>query len=130
MNKQVILALMITALLVGGAVVFTRSDSSNKTSGEVYLATIMEGKQIIEIKAKGGYSPRIINAKAGVPTTIKMETTNTFDCSASLVIPEISYQKFLKPTGIEEIEISAEKAKGTMQGLCSMGMYSFLIKFI
>jgi|SRR3989339_639411 len=130
MNKQVILALVITALLIGGAVVFTKSNFSNKASGEVYLATIVDGKQVIEIKANGGYSPRLISAKAGIPTTIKMETLNTFDCSASLVIPEISYQKFLKSTGIEEIEISAEKAKGTMQGLCSMGMYSFLINFI
>jgi len=130
MNKQIILALIITVLLVGGAVVFTKSDSPKKTSGEVYSATIVDGKQIIEIKANGGYSPRLISAKAGIPTTIKMETFNTFDCSASLVIPEISYQKFLKPTGIEEIEIPAEKAKGTMQGLCSMGMYSFLVKFI
>ena len=101
MNKQIILALMVTALLVGGAVVFTKSDSPEKTLGEVYSATIVEGKQIIEIKANSGYSPRLISAKAGIQTTIKMETLNTFDCSASLVIPEISYQKFLKPTGTE-----------------------------
>lgn len=129
MNKQIIISLIITTLLVGGAIVFTRNGSSGDASEEIYSATIVEGKQIIEIKAKGGYSPRIINAKAGIPTTIKMETTNTFDCSASLVIPEISYQKFLNPSGVEEIEIPANKAQGTMQGLCSMGMYNFLINF-
>lgn len=129
MNKQIIISLLITSLLIGGAVFFTKSGSSRDDSGEIYSATIVDGKQIIEIKAKGGYSPRIVNAKAGIPTTIKMETINTFDCSASLVIPEISYQKFLGPSGVEEIEIGADKAQGTMQGLCSMGMYSFLIKF-
>ncbi len=129
MNKQIIISLIITTLLVGGAIVFTRNSSSRDASGEIYSATIIEGKQVVEIKAKGGYSPRIINAKAGIPTIVKMETTNTFDCSASLVIPEISYKKFLSPTGVEEIEISADKAQGTMQGLCSMGMYSFLINF-
>lgn len=129
MNKQIIISLIITILLVGGAVFYTRSGSSNGVSGEIYSATMVDGKQIIEIRAKGGYSPRVVNAKAGVPTIIKMETVNTFDCSASLVIPEISYQKFLSPSGVEEIEIPANKAQGTMQGLCSMGMYSFLINF-
>ena len=47
----------------------------------------------------------------------------------SLVIPKLSYQKFLQPSGTEEIAISGEQAQGTMQGLCSMGMYNFQIRF-
>lgn len=92
-------------------------------------ATIVDGTQFIDITAKGGYSPRVVTAKAGVPTVLRVATSGTFDCSASVVIPKLSYQKFLKPSGTEEISISAEQATGTLQGLCSMGMYNFQIQF-
>ena len=65
-----------------------------------------------------------------MPTILRMKTSGTFDCSASLVIPKLSYQKFLQPSGTEEINIPSEQAQGTMQGLCSMGMYNFQIKFL
>lgn len=129
MNKQIILSLLITVALIGGAVFLTRDNSKENSLGDTASIEMVDGKQIINMSAKGGYSPRIINAKAGIDTVIKMKTEGTFDCSASLVIPEISYQKLLSPTGTEEIEISKDKAKGTMQGLCSMGMYNFQIKF-
>ena len=90
---------------------------------------MVDGKQIIDISAKGGYSPRVVEAKSRVPTVLRVNTQGTFDCSASLVIPKLSYQKFLQPSAIEEILISAEQAQGTLQGLCAMGMYGFQIKF-
>jgi plastocyanin domain-containing protein len=90
---------------------------------------MVDGTQYIDVSAKSGYSPRIITATAGVPTILRVETSGTFDCSSSLVIPKLSYQKILKPSGTEEITISAEQAQGTMQGLCSMGMYNFQIRF-
>lgn len=92
-------------------------------------AIIADGKQIIDITAKGGYSPRAVTAKAGMPTVLRIRTSNTFDCSSSVVIPKLSYQKFLEPSGSEDIELSAEQAQGTLQGLCAMGMYNFQIKF-
>ena len=92
-------------------------------------ASIEDGKQIVDITAKGGYSPRVVVAKAGLPTVLRVTTNGTFDCSASLVIPKLSYQKSLQPSGTEDIALSAEQAHGTLQGLCGMGMYSFQIKF-
>lgn len=90
---------------------------------------ITEDTQLIDITAKGGYSPRVVLAKAGVPTVLRVATNGTFDCSSSIVIPKLGYQKFLQPTGTEDIAISAEQAQGTLQGTCSMGMYNFQIKF-
>lgn len=99
------------------------------SGGPLPTATIVDGKQIIDITAKGGYSPRAVTAKAGMPTVLRVRTNNTFDCSSSVVIPKLSYQKFLQPSGSEDIEISAEQAQGTLQGLCAMGMYNFQITF-
>ena len=126
MNKSILISVCISALLIFGAFWFTGGSVGvdNETA-----VSVVDGKQLIDITAKGGYSPRVILASAGVPTTLRVNTKGTFDCSASLVIPKLQYQKFLSPTGTEEIPISAEEAQGTMQGLCSMGMYNFQIKF-
>lgn len=90
---------------------------------------MQDGVQVIDLAAKGGYSPRFIQAKAGVPTELRVTTEGTFDCSSSLVIPTLGYQKILEPTGVETIQISSDEASGTMQGTCGMGMYSFKIAF-
>ena len=128
MNKPVIISIVFSVLLVGWA--FWLSARSSGGGGGSATATIVGGVQYVDITAKGGYSPRVIEAKAGMPTILRMKTSGTFDCSASLVIPKLSYQKFLQPSGTEEINIPSEQAQGTMQGLCSMGMYNFQIKFL
>ena len=126
MNKSILVSICISLVLVFGAFWFA-SRAPGTDSGSA--VSVVDGKQLIDITAKGGYSPRVILASAGVPTILRVATRGTFDCSASLVIPKLQYQKFLSPTGTEEIPISAEEAQGTMQGLCSMGMYNFQIKF-
>lgn len=126
MNKSIVISIVISALVIGGAVWF--ATSSGGTSSAT-VATIVDGKQLIDISAKGGYSPRVVTAKAGIPTVLRVKTNGTFDCSASLVIPKLSYQKFLQPTGTDEIAISAEQAQGTLNGVCGMGMYGFRINF-
>lgn len=86
-------------------------------------------QQTITITAKGGYSPRNTTAKAGISTTLKIQTSGTFDCSSSLVIPSLKYRKSLPPTGETIVEIPPQKAGTTIRGLCSMGMYSFTLNF-
>ena len=120
----------IGAIIVVGILLY-RPGPAKPTSTVGATPAIINGKgeQIIEITAHGGYSPRLITAKAGIPTTIRVTTTETYDCSVSLVIPKLNYRNFLSPSGTEEIKIPAEKAQGTISGLCSMGMYSFKIVF-
>src|SRR3989344_4593893 len=126
MTKPILISIVASVLLIGGAF-WLATKSSGGSSG---TATIVDGIQYVDISAKGGYSPRIVTAKAGIPTVLRVKTSGTFDCSASLVIPKLSYQKFLQPSGTEEISITAEQAQGTLQGLCSMGMYNFQIQFL
>lgn len=129
MSKLTIIAFAISAVLIGWALWLVSSKPQPIVEGGAPSAVMVDGKQVIDIRAKGGYSPRVVEAKAGVPTVLRVNTQSTFDCSASLVIPKLSYQKFLQPSATEEILIPAEQAQGTLQGLCSMGMYSFQIKF-
>ena len=68
-------------------------------------------------------------AKAGIPTKLIVKTNGTYDCSASLAIRSIGYQKILTQTGEETIDIGTPKAGEPLQGVCGMGMYSFSINF-
>lgn len=127
--KSIFVSVAISGLLISGAF-WLVSLNPNVVDDDVASAvSISDGKQIIDISAKGGYSPRFVTAKAGMPTILRVSTKGTFDCSASVVIPKLSYQKFLQPSGTEDIIIAPEQAQGTLQGLCSMGMYNFQIKF-
>ena len=126
MTKPILVSIVVSVLLIAGAFWLATQSSGATASG---TATIVDGIPYVDISAKGGYSPQVVTATAGMPTVLRVKTSGTFDCSASLVIPKLSYQKILQPSGTEEISIPSEQAQGTMQGLCSMGMYNFQIQF-
>ncbi|MBI4065672.1 cupredoxin domain-containing protein [Candidatus Kaiserbacteria bacterium] len=129
MNKSIFVSVAVSGLIVGSAF-WLVSLGPKSDNGEVaQTASIIDGTQVVDISAKGGYSPRMVIAKAGIPTILRVSTRGTFDCSASLVIPKLSYQKFLQQSGTEDIVIAPEQARGTLQGLCSMGMYNFQVIF-
>lgn len=132
-RKPIIISLVSVAILIGGALMLSDNSEgpatpvrANANFGE---AVIENGVQYIDITARGGYSPRVTKAKAGIPTVIRMETKNSYDCSIALVIPDIEYQSYLPQSGITEIEVPVEKAQGTLRGMCSMAMYNFEIDF-
>jgi len=128
--KPTTTAILIAVLLIGGSVMFSGNKSGgNAPNGTVENVSVVDGKQIIEIRAKGGYSPRVTTAKAGMPTVLKVETSGTFDCSSALVIPSIQYRANLQPSGETLIEIPSQKAGAVLQGRCAMGMYNFSVKF-
>jgi len=85
--------------------------------------------QVIEVTAKGGYSPRVTNAKSGVSSVIKFITHGTFDCSSSVVIPSIGYNKNLPSSGESTINIPSQSAGSVLKGTCGMGMYHFEVRF-
>lgn len=132
MKKSTIIAIIIGGAFIVGAFLLSGRDTPTTvtdTAQPQNNVTVEGGKQIVSISAKGGYLPRISEAKADMPTTLKIETTGTFDCSSTLNLPAMNYQKNLPPTGITEIEIPPQAAGSTFEGLCGMGMYRFEIAF-
>lgn len=128
--KPAILSTILAVILVSGAIVLSVGTDASDAQTTITTATVVDDTQTIEIKAKGGYSPRAITAKAGVPTVLKVKTNGTFDCSAALAIPDLNYRKNLPPSGTTDITIPAQKSGSTLEGSCAMGMYSFFITFI
>lgn len=102
----------------------------NKIEKNIFTSnvSVVNGVQIIELKTKGGYSPRQTVAKAGVATVIRFDTNQTFDCSLSVRIPSKNISQFLPQTGSTDINIGAQPA-GTFRGSCGMGMYPFEVDF-
>lgn len=128
--KLTVISIVIAVLLIGGVSFYaiqSGANGENPGSGNNIVTT--EGKQVIEITAKGGYLPRATVAKADTPTVLKVKTNGTFDCSSALVIPDLGYRKNLPPSGETLIEVPPQKAGSTLRGLCSMGMYSFEVSF-
>ena len=126
MNKTVLVIISL-GLIVALGIIF----SGNK-NGEQTLKNnveIKDGIQYITVLASGGYFPQTTIAKSDIPTKLIMKTGGTFDCSASLAIREIKFQKILPPNKETEIDIGVHKVGEEMDGVCGMGMYNFTIKF-
>ena len=126
-----IIAIIIAVVLIGGAILYAGS-SSGSAGGATLTAnavSIIDGKQVIEIMAKGGYSPRQVSAKAGVPTVLRLKTNGTFDCSAGVVIPSLGVRETLPSTGNTDIEVPPQALGSVLEGRCVMGMYTFAITF-
>lgn len=133
MNKTASIIITL-ALVVGLGIVFLDGSKSRDTGTTTSTQAtqnieIRDGIQYITIDARAGYSPKVSTAKAGIPTKLVVKTNGTYDCSASLVIRSLGYQKILPQTGEETIDIGIPVAGQPLQGVCGMGMYNFLVNF-
>jgi plastocyanin domain-containing protein len=137
-TNTIIVTIIAIAIIVGGGTYLgvwspgaaTTTNGSEKTAAKTGTESVgTDGKQIVEITARGGYTPKVSIAKAGVPTIIRIVTNNTFDCASSISIPSIGYRNNLPRTGTTDIEVPAQSAGTKLQGSCSMGMYSFTVSF-
>jgi plastocyanin domain-containing protein len=99
--------ILITGLVIAGFIVMlviTKRTSLEQTQN-VNNVSVVDGKQFIEISAKGGYLPRKSVAQAGIPTIIRFKTRGTFDCSSSIRIPSMNISKVLPNTGSTDIDL-------------------------
>ncbi|MDP3764412.1 MAG: cupredoxin domain-containing protein [bacterium] len=127
--KLTIISIVVSTGIIFATIFFANNRNSSGAVDSVAVSEIIDGKQIIAIKAKGGYTPRKILAKADIPTVIKVKTQGTFDCTSALVIPSLNYRANLAPSGTTEIEVPPQKIGSVINGTCAMGMYGFSIKF-
>lgn len=128
--KAIIISIILAVILIGGAIFLKNNGiSSSAFTRDFENVSLLDGKQVIEIHAKGGYFPRNTTAQAEIPTILKIKTQSTFDCSSALVIPDLNYRANLSPSGEVLVDIPPQKTGTKLQGLCAMGMYSFIIEF-
>lgn len=132
MNKVIIGSITVTVLAVGGMVALLRGNGTETPvapAGPQANVSLLEGRQVIQISAKGGYAPRVTRAKANTPTVINVTTNGTYDCSSALTVPAVGFRQNLPATGVTPIEIPPQKPGTTVKGICGMGMYNFSVTF-
>jgi len=129
MNKTSLIAITIIILAIFGSIFIFGSKTNNDGTASVENSQIKDGIQYITINAGGGYSPKLSSAKAGIPTKLIVKTNGAYDCSSSLAIHSIGFQKILPQTGETEIDIGTPKQGEPLRGVCGMGMYNFLVNF-
>ena len=125
--KNTIIAVIGAVLIIWLALAYSGSRTGSQISiaNNVYLEN---GKQIVQIEARGGYYPAVSTASSSVPTILRVKTSGTFDCSSFIVIPAMNVSKVLPQKGSTDIDLGTPTA-GTLSGTCSMGMYRFAIDF-
>ena len=106
----------------------TRNESSQTETALENNVSIVDGVQIVEIRAKGGYFPRKSVAQAGVPTVVRFVTNGTFDCSSAVRIPSLDIRTNLPPSGSTDVNLGTVEMS-VLEVTCAMGMYSFEIEF-
>lgn len=122
--------ILIFGAVIGGLILFSSRNRSvaQQEEASVDNVSIVDGKQIIEIRAKGGYSPRLTSAQAGIPTIVRFTTNGSFDCSSAVRIPSLNLSTTLPQTGSTDMDIGTPQT-GPLLGSCGMGMYRFQIDF-
>lgn len=127
--KTVLPATLFAILIIWVAIIASKNPSADKTPDEpVNNVSIVDGTQIVELDAKGGYQPRKSVAQANIPTIIRFKTDSTFDCSSSVRILSMKILRNLPSTGETDIDIGSQQPS-TFRGSCGMGMYPFEIEF-
>ena len=121
--------IVVGALFFGGYLVMNITDSEDTTpvAPAGSNVSVVDGKQIIDLRAKGGYTPKVTVAKAGMPTILRVSTNGTFDCSSAIRISSLRVSQTLPMNGTTDIALGTLEP-GVIQGNCSMGMYPFQIK--
>jgi plastocyanin domain-containing protein len=122
--------LLLGIIVVGSGVLFFSSAPIPNTVTEEPIKKLMDttGKQVIELVAKDGFTPRKSVAVAGKPAILRINTEGTFDCSSTVRIPSMNIVEQLPISGITDIDLGTPQA-GTLNGTCGMGMYPFEIEF-
>ena len=89
-----------------------------------------DGVQRVVLEARdGGYSPSVLQVRAGVPTELTVHTDGVFGCTRAFVIPATGAQEYLPESGDTVIALGVLEP-GQLRFTCAMGMYSGSIEAV
>lgn len=121
--------IVVGAVFFGGYIIMNLNNSDDDSATVEPRASnvsVVDGTQIIDLRAKGGYTPKVTVAKSGMPTILRVSTNGTFDCSSAIRIPSLRVSQTLPMNGTTDISLGTLES-GLIQGNCGMGMYPFQI---
>lgn len=99
-------------------------------TADTSTVTTQAGSQVAVITARtGSYSPRNVQVRAGVPTTLVVRSEGATGCVRSFVISSRSIQKVLPSNGETRIELGTLQP-GKLRYACGMGMYTGFLTIV
>lgn len=97
------------------------ADASPRMSQPIQEATIQV--------ATSAYTPGRLQIKAGLPTRLSLVSEGARGCIRAFTIPALGIERMLPETGTEVLELPPA-APGTIDFMCSMGMYGGVIEVL
>ena len=87
------------------------------------VAEVIDGVQTIEIMVDGGYLPRTVQLKAGVPAKLVFNRKDPSACLEEVLLPDFGVSKALVLGQKTEISIDPSEV-GDFKYTCGMHMFS------
>src|SRR3989338_6905702 len=78
--KSIVISTFIAIAIIGGVIVVMIPGDGQSATASVENVSVVDGKQIVEINAKGQYSPKVTSAKAGIPTVLRSDSGRWQKC--------------------------------------------------
>ena len=86
-------------------------------------ADMEEGVQLVRVSVKGGYSPDLIEVRAGVPVRMLFDRQEAGDCSSRVVMPDFKVNELLPAYATTAVEFVPQTV-GDFRFACGMNMIS------
>ena len=129
-KNYITISLLVVVVLIGGTLLLSNQNFQVKGENSSQYVTTEDGVQIIKVIANSqGYTPKSVEAKAGIKTVLRMESQNTYGCERSFRIPSLGITELLPSQGTVDISLGTSKKGESIFGSCSMGMYTLKISF-
>ncbi len=90
-------------------------------SRKVTGAELHDGEQEVEVVVKGGYSPNLIRARAGIPLKLVFDRQEAGECTSRVVFPDLGVSRSLPPFARTTVEFVPER-EGEFVFACGMNM--------
>lgn len=85
------------------------------------------GLQVAHVSVRGGYTPNVVEARAGMPLRLVFHREEDTPCSDRVVFSSPHVDRHLAPYGDTTIELPAQ-GPGEVRFTCAMGRYRGLIR--
>jgi plastocyanin domain-containing protein len=87
------------------------------------VAAVVDGTQTVEITVNGGYQPRVVQLKAGMPAKLIFDRQDPSSCLEEVQLPDFGVSQTLPVGQKTEINIGPQQP-GQYKYTCGMQMFS------
>ncbi|MDC5697978.1 heavy metal translocating P-type ATPase [Intrasporangium calvum] len=84
-------------------------------------ASVEDGIQVVQVSVRGGYSPDLIEVRAGIPVRLLFDRQEAGDCSSRVVIPDFKVNQTLPAYTTTAVKFTPRDT-GEYQFACGMNM--------